>query len=125
MKKIIVSLIAAVALVIGLSSCSTISNSQLYNTNSTNTLVKLEQSNFKVVGTACGCYEATYWFGVFGGPSKANGAANAVADMYKNANLSGSQAAINVVTSSKLKSVLGVYTKVTYEASCQIIEFTK
>ena len=125
MKKIIVSLIAAVALVIGLSSCATVSSSQLFNTNNTNTVVKLTQDNFKVVGTATGTYEAVYWFGVFGGPSKANGAANAVADMYKNANLSGSQAAINVVTSVKAKTIFGVYDKVTYEASCQIVEFTK
>jgi len=125
MKKVILSLVAALALVLGLSSCATVSSSQLYNTNSTNTVVKLDHNNFKVVGTANGTFEAVYWFGAFGGPSKANGAANAVADMYKNANLSGSQAAINVTTTTKVKSIFGVYSVITYEASCQIIEFTE
>lgn len=125
MKKIIVSIVAAMALVLGLSSCATVSNSQLYNSNNNATVVKLTSDNFKVIGTAEGQFVAKYYLGLFGGPSKSNGAANAVADMYKNANLKGSQTVINVTTSNTVKSVLGVYTVVTYKASGTIIEFTK
>ena len=48
-----------------------------------------------------------------------------MSEMYKNANIKGSQAIINANVQYKASTVLGVYSKVTAIANGTIIEFKK
>ena len=64
---------------------------------------------------------ATYVFGI-GGMSKKALYSNAVAELTKNANLTGSQALVNVTVKNSAKSIL-CYTKITYHAEGTVIEF--
>ncbi len=85
--------------------------------------VKLTRNNFIVIGRAYGTYTATYVLGI-GGLSKPTAATNAIANMYDNAALRGSQAVIDVTTSQRTTSYLGIVNKIEYTASGTIIEFT-
>ena len=90
MKKFLVMGVATLALLC--SSCG-ISRSATGNTNLTQTEVQLTKKNFKVVGTVSGESTQNYWLGI-GGMSKKSMDESAISDMYKNANLKGSQAII-------------------------------
>ena len=103
-----------------LCSCS----AHLYNTSNYNvseTQVVLDKANFKVIGTVTGSAQASYLFGI-GGLSQKSLKGNAIADMYKNANLTGSQAIINVTLKHRASNIL-VYSQIEYTASGTIIEF--
>ena len=84
----------------------------------------MTQKNFKVVGQVQGEASATYICGI-GGLSKKALNANAVSEMYKNANLTGSQTIINVYVKETVGGVIPFYAKNTYIASGTIIEFTE
>ena len=81
----------------------------------------MDKANFTVIGTANGSAKASYVFGI-GGLSRKSLKGNAIADMYKNANLTGSQAIINVTFKQRASKIL-VYSKIEYTASGTIIEF--
>ena len=59
----------------------------------------------------------------FGGVSQEALRSNAVAEMYNNAKLKGSQTIINVNITTSVKTIAGVYTQKYVTARGQIIEF--
>lgn len=120
MKKYLSLIVMAVAAVIFLASCG----ASQYLTNNTNlqqTNVVLSQKNFHVVKNVESEASATYVFGI-GGCSKESLKSNAVANLTKKANLTGSQALINVTVKSSGKFIL-FWNKLTFHASGTVIEF--
>ena len=91
------------------------------NFNVTQTQVVLDKANFNVIGTVDGVATATYILGI-GGLSEESLKGNAIADMYKRANLKGSQTIINVNFKRSVAHVL-IVQKIDYTASGVIIEF--
>lgn len=121
MKKLLfVAVVICAAL---LTSCSTHFYSSS-NANLAQTEVVLSQNNFKVIGQAEGVATVTQVFGI-GGCSQKQVRSNAVAEMYKNAKLTGSQAIINVNVKKAVTGFAPIYTRTTYAATGTIIEFTK
>ena len=119
MKKLF--LIVAVACAMLLSSCS----AHLYQTSNSNmskTEVVLSQKNFRVIGEAQGVATTTQVFGI-GGLSKKAVRSNAVAEMFKNANLTGAQTIININVKQAFAGVPPFYMKSTYSATGTIVEF--
>lgn len=97
------------------------------NHNVTQTQVVLDKANFKIIGRAEGVASATYILGI-GGLSEDSLKGNAVDDMYRTANLKGSQAIININFKYSIISIPGapgIFDKVEYRASGTIIEFMK
>ena len=96
----------------------------MYNTdnyNITQTQVVLDKANFKVVGTVEGVAKARYILGL-SDLSDESLKGNAVADMYKRANLKGAQTIVNVnFKQSYIDKILVQI--VEYTASGLIIEF--
>lgn len=121
MKKTLVACFACLALMC--TSCG-ISRQATGNTNLTQTEVVLAKKNYRVVGTVNGESTQKYWLGI-GGMSKKSLQESAMSEMYKNANLKGSQAIINVNVCYKNKFILGVYTTATALATGTVIEFTE
>ena len=117
MKKILFAVVAISALT--LSSCGI---HETFSNNLTETKVVLSQNNFKVVGQAFGESKATYILGI-GGLSRNSLKKNAINEMSKNANLSGSQTLTNVTTHASYRTVLGIWTQITVNATANIIEF--
>ena len=106
-----------------LTSCAT----HFYNTSNMNqskTEVVLAEKNFKVVGQAEGTATATYICGI-GGLSHKAIRSNAVAEMFKSANLKGSQTIININVKSSVGGVPPFFVRQTYTATGTIIEFTE
>ena len=91
------------------------------NFNVTQTQVVLDKANFNVIGTVDGVATATYILGI-GGLSEESLKGNAIADMYKRANLKGSQTIINVNFKRSVAHVL-IVQEIDYTASGVIIEF--
>ena len=122
MKK---GLFLTVALAAGLmmTSCG-ISAHLTANRNVTQTNVDLAKKNYRVVGTAEGSAQAAYVLGI-GGLSKRAIEANATAEMFKKAKLTGSQAIINTTTEEKHRGVAPLYWKRVITTQGQIIEFTE
>ncbi len=120
MKKFLISSVACLALIC--TSCG-VSRQATANTNLTQPEVVLAKKNYKVVGMVKGESNQNYWFGI-GGLSKKSLGESAMSDMYKNANLTGSQAIINVNVSYKNKFVL-IYTGAKAIATGTVIEFTE
>ena len=115
MKKLLVAFSLCL-----LCSCS----AHLYNTSNHNiseTQVVLDNANFTVIGKVSGSASASYVLGI-GGLSQKSLKGNAVAAMYENANLTGSQAIINVTFKQRVSSIL-IYSKIEYTASGTIVEF--
>ncbi|MDE6561778.1 MAG: hypothetical protein K2K75_10385 [Muribaculaceae bacterium] len=119
MKKFLIACVACMALLT--TSCG-VSRQATDNRNVTQTEVVLAKKNYKVVGMVTGESSQNYWFGI-GGLSKKSLGESAMSDMYKNANLKGSQAIINVNVSYKNKIIL-VYTGAKAIATGTVIEFT-
>ena len=94
------------------------------NNNLTQTETVLTQKNFKVIGQAEGKAVATYICGI-GGLSKKAIRANAIAELYKAANLKGSQTIINVTIKETLGGVVPFWVKHYYTATGTVIEFTE
>lgn len=120
MKSILSKVAMAVAAVLLLASCG-ISQNLTSNANINQTNVVLSQKNFHVVKTVEAEVSATYVFGI-GGLNKKALQANAVAELTKKANLTGSQALINVTVKNTAKAFL-VVGKTTYTAEGTVIEF--
>lgn len=93
------------------------------NYNVAQTTLHLSRENFRVVGNVEGSAHATYVFGI-GGVSRRAVRENAIADMYRNAHLTGAQAVTNVTTTVKTRFYL-FWWEHDFIASGQIIEFTE
>ena len=120
MKAIKFFLVAIVAAIFA--SCAGINTTPLGH-NLQETKVILKEANYKIVGQVEGEWSATYVFGI-GGLSKKALTNNAISEMYKNANLTGSQQIINVTTTTSIEQWV-VYTKKRAIARGYIIEFEK
>lgn len=118
MKKILLGVV--VCLTLACSSCG-ISRQATGNQNVTQTEVVLAKKNYKVIGQVSGESAQNYWFGI-GGLSKKSLGESAMSEMYKNANLKGSQAIINVNVSFKNKFIL-VHNQAKAIATGTVIEF--
>lgn len=94
------------------------------NCNLSKTEVLLSQKNFRVIGEAEGIATATKVFGI-GGLSQKAVRSNAVSEMFKSANLSGSQTIININVKQALAGIPPFYWKTTYSATGTIVEFIK
>ena len=104
-----------------LSSCS----AHLYNTSNYNvseTQVVLDKSNFVVIGKAEGRAKMTQILGI-GGLSQKSLKGNAIADMYENANLQGSQTIINVNLKQRVSGFIPIILNTEYTATGTIIQF--
>ena len=121
MKKLLVlSLVLGALLLTG---CS----AHLYssaNASVAKTEVVLSQKNFKVIGQAEGVATVTQVFGI-GGCSPKHVRANAVGEMFKNANLTGSQTIININVKQAVSGVPPIFFRTTWTATGTIIEFTE
>jgi uncharacterized secreted protein with C-terminal beta-propeller domain len=120
MKKMLSRIAMAVAAVLLLASCG-ISQNLTTNANLNQTNVVLSQKNFHVVKNVEAETSATYVFGI-GGLSQKALYNNAVAELTKKANLTGSQALINVTVKNSGKVIL-FFGKVIYRAEGTVIEF--
>ncbi len=122
MKKFI-SLFILAAAAFAITSCGVSLSSPNSSQNiGSLTRYSLDKKNFRVLGTAFGQSGAVYVFGIGGFKDSTN---QAVANMYKDANLSGSQAIVDVCVEKKVSTVLGIWIKVVYEARGTIIEFVE
>ena len=110
----------AAAAVLLLASCG-VSQNLTSNANLNQTNVVLSQKNFHVVKTVEAETSATYVFGI-GGMSKKALYNNAVAELTKKADLTGSQALVNVTVKSSAKMIV-LFGQVTYRAEATVIEF--
>ena len=96
-------------------------NTTPYSHNMPETKLILKEANYKIVGQVEGEWSATYVFGI-GGLSKKALTNNAISEMYKNANLTGTQQIINITTTTSVEQWV-VYTKKRAIARGYIIEF--
>lgn len=122
MKKLFFKAAMAVAAIIMLSSCGA-SHYLTTNANLQQTNVVLSQNNFHVVKNVESSVTAKYWFGI-GGISKKALQENAVAELTKKANLTGSQALVNVTVKYSGRVIL-CFSESTYHAEATVIEFDK
>lgn len=120
MKKLLSKVVIAIAAIILLSGCGLNANlATNHNLNQTN--VVLGQKNFHVVKNVEAEVSSTYIFGI-GGISKKSLHDNAIAELTKKADLTGSQALVNVTIHTSGKLIL-CWAKVTYYAEATVIEF--
>lgn len=122
MKKLFFKVAMVVAAIIMLSSCGA-SHYLTTNANLQQTNVVLSQNNFHVVKNVESSVTAKYWFGI-GGISKKALHENAVAELTKKANLTGSQALVNVTVKYSGRVILW-FSEITYHAEATVIEFDK
>lgn len=120
MKKLISRIVMAVAAVLLLASCG-ISANLTTNHNLNQTSVVLSQKNFHVVKNVEANVSATYVLGI-GGISKKALQSNAVAELTKKAELTGSQALVNVAVHVSYADYV-LFSKVTYRAKGTVVEF--
>ena len=100
-------------------------NATMYPNDPVQTQVRLQEKNFKVVGTVKGEWSTRYIFGI-GGLSKQSLMNSALSDMYEKANLTGSQTIVNVTSVVSIKQIVwGLYLERTATVSGTIIEFTE
>ena len=97
---------------------------QSSNGNIAKTEVVLSGKNFRVVGTVEGAAAITRVFGI-GGLSKKAVHSNAVAEMFKNAKLSGSQTIVNVNVKQAHVGLPPFYWKTTVSATGTVVEFVE
>ena len=122
MKKTLLKIFVAVAAVFTLASCG-VSSQLTANANLNQTDVVLSQKNFHVVKNVEANTSATYVFGI-GGLGKKALKDNAIAELTKKANLTGSQALVNITVKYSAKMIL-CYSKVTAYAEGNVVEFDK
>ena len=122
MKKTLLKIFVAVAAVFTLASCG-VSSQLTANANLNQTDVVLSQKNFHVVKNVEANTSATYVFGI-GGLGKKALKDNAIAELTKKANLTGSQALVNITVKYSAKMIL-CYSKVTAYAEGTVVEFDK
>ncbi|MBQ6869308.1 MAG: hypothetical protein IJO17_02460 [Alistipes sp.] len=94
------------------------------NQNLLQTQVVLSQKNYIVIGSVEGSNEVERILGI-GGISKKAMQDNAIADMFKNAKLTSSQAIVNISFKSAVSGVPPFYTTNVCTATGTIIEFTE
>lgn len=119
MKKFLIASVACIALLT--TSCG-VSREATDNRNVTQTEVVLAKKNYKIVKMVSGESSQNYWFGI-GGMSKKSLGESAMSEMYKNANLTGSQAIINVNVAYKNKIIL-IHNQIKAIATGTVVEFT-
>lgn len=120
MKKFL-KIVVAVWIAVATTGCgTTMFNSVNSNTSLTN--VELSRANYRIVKNVEGLSSATYIIAI-GGLSRKAVRDNAVAEMIRNAKLTGSQALINVHVKNHVTTVLGIYTRFAVVATAQVIEF--
>ena len=123
MKKLF-TICAFDAVALSFTGCVGLASTAASNHNLTQTQVVLSESNFKVVGQAYGEATATYICGI-GGYSKKALYDNAINEMAKNANLTGSQTLTNTTVHYSVKMITPFFVKSTCSATANIVEFTK
>ena len=123
MKKLF-TICAFVAVALSFTGCVGLASTTASNHNLTQTQVVLSEGNFKVVGQAYGEVTATYICGI-GGYSKKALYDNAINEMAKNANLTGSQTLTNTTVHYSVKMITPFFMKSTCIATANIVEFTK
>ena len=123
MKKLF-TICVFVAVALSFTGCVGLASTAASNHNLTQTQVVLSESNFKVVGQAYGEATATYICGI-GGYSKKALYDNAINEMAKNANLTGSQTLTNTTVHYSVKMITPFFVKSTCSATANIVEFTK
>lgn len=121
MKKII-GILSSIVIALSLTSCG-VSSNLTSNINNNQTNVTLAGNNYHIVKTVEAEVSANYFFGI-GGLSRRALHDNAVAELTKRANLTGSQALINVTVKQSAKVIL-FYQDVTYYAEATVIEFDR
>ena len=121
MKKFL-TMCAFVVAAISFTGCTGLASTTVTNHNLTQTQVVLSEGNFKVVGQAYGEVTATYFCGI-GGYTKQALYNNAVNEMAKNANLTGSQTLTNVTVNSSIYMITPFWIQATYTATANIVEF--
>lgn len=109
------------SIAIAFTSCLGLSSYVSHNVNTTE--VQLNSNNFKVIGNVKGTSHATYVLGI-GGLSKKAAKENALADMYLNAMLTGSQAVANITEKVMVRNYL-LWCRYDYVVNGTIIEFTE
>ena len=92
--------------------------------NITETKVVLSENNFQVIGQAYGEVTTTYICGI-GGLNKKTLRNNAISEMSRNANLTGSQTLTNVTISLSPRMITPFFIEITCTATANIVEFTK
>ena len=122
MKKIL-PLAFAAACALSLTSCG-ISQDLASNQNQNQTSVVLSQNNFRIVGQSSASVKGVYVFG-FGNLRKKALEKNAIDEMIRKANLTGSQAVTNITVKRGIKMITPIYVEVTMTATGNIVEFTK
>ena len=120
MKKLLTKLALAVAAVVLFVSCG-VNATLVSNHNLNQTNVVLSQKNFHVVKTVEAEVSASYFLGI-GGLSKKALHDNVVAELTKEANLTGSQALVNVTFHNSAKMII-CFSKITCHAEATVIEF--
>lgn len=120
MKKVL--LICAAVMTLMLSSCGLTQNATS-NLNQVQTSVVLDEANYKIVGTVTAECEQVYILG-FGGLSQSSLKEAAVSEMYKKANLKGSQAIINPNVFYRTESYI-FWAKTRAIATGTVVEFVK
>lgn len=115
MKKCKYLFLSVIVAMLGLSSCTTLSNLDTMDNN----LVMLNSANFKYVRTISESSSATYVFGLIGGnPEK-----EAIEKLKKSANLQPNQAVTNVAITKSRQSIFGIVMIKTITATADIVEF--
>lgn len=120
MKKSIKLLFIA-GLLLTLSGCSAHLNTLAMVQNSPEVI--LREDNFRVVGMAEATTSVNRILGI-GGISRSAVRENAVAELFKNANLKGSQTIINITERVSLTGVPPFFTRQTITTVGTIVEFT-
>lgn len=121
MKKLLMPFVVAIIAIVS-SSCS-VSSYMTQNTNVNQTNVVLSEANFHIVKTVSADVSQTYVFGI-GGISKRALKNNAVSELTKKAELTGSQALVNITLHEDFKTILFV-NKRTIRAHGTVVEFEK
>lgn len=116
-------LLLTIAFLIMLSSCG-FNHANMLNINNNLTNVELSSKNFMVLDRVSGEATATYILGI-GGKSHKSLLQDAMSRMYNNANLSGNAKALINVTYETHTTTIIVYSRTTYTASGNVIEFLK
>ena len=92
------------------------------NVNNNTTNVVLQENNFHIVKTVEAEASQTYICGI-GGLSPKALKSNAIAELTEKANLSGSQALVNVTIKEDVQAIYVFWVKRTVRASGTVIEF--